>query len=112
LARRLEKEIGPVGPGSYNSRSFIGKEGHQISMGAKTNSYINKDSRNLPGPATYDSCEKAKSVLKSMPSYKIGNATRENSIARERNINPDSATYNPSDTFTRTNITSIGFGKG
>lgn len=49
---RASKE---VGPGSYQSQSFIGQEGVKSSIGLKIAlRHAEKESRNKPGPAQYE----------------------------------------------------------
>jgi hypothetical protein len=60
-----------VGPGLYNSKEYFGTEVSGGTMGAKIDSgLVPKDSRNKPGPGTYD-LDKTFSGTQ-MASYSIG----------------------------------------
>jgi len=70
-----KQRAGSPGPGAYQTREYVGKEGPQRSMGVKANdSFEIKESRNKPGPGAYESFYNA--TLKQMPSYKIGSSKR------------------------------------
>lgn len=97
-----------VGPGAYELKPMIGKEGTQISISPKLNSTLmDKDSRNKPGPGTY---EFTTTTLKNMPQYKIGTSKRSGSIPKDRLLSPDPGVYEPRVEFTRTAAASFGFG--
>ena len=62
------------GPGTYEPKKVIGNDGPQKSFGLKTDLAISKDSRNVPGPGSYNN---TMTNLKTMPQYKIGTSTRD-----------------------------------
>jgi len=44
-----------LGPGAYESRSFVGNEGRKNSLSPKLDvNFKIRESRNLPGPGSYD----------------------------------------------------------
>lgn len=45
-----------------------------------------------------------------MPNIKIGTSKRTDSVPKERYYFPDSVSYQPSDTFTKTKSAAFGFG--
>ena len=80
-----------------------------MSISPKLNdNFIEKESRNRPGPGSYE--QSASATLKSMPAFKIGSSKRAGSISKERLLSPDPCVYNPTDTFVKTSSAAFGFG--
>ena len=69
-------------------------------MSCKLNEFlINRDTRNSPGPASYDVLEHANNMLKKMPAYKIGSGKREYSNIKEWYNFPHPQSYDLGDSF-------------
>lgn len=99
------------GPSTYNALTFTGKEGKKMSISPKLNdNFQEKESRNKPGPASYNHHTAVSSALKHMPSYKIGTSKRYDSLSKERISQPDPSTYTPSKDFVKTSSAAFGFG--
>ncbi|CDW84498.1 UNKNOWN [Stylonychia lemnae] len=101
-----------LGPGAYDSRSFIGNEGRQNSISPKLDQGFKlRESRNLPGPGSYDQNQSAQ-ILKNSPSFKIGTSKRSDSVIKERMSKPDPTAYSPNDSYTKQTSAKFGFGTG
>lgn len=102
-----------VGPGAYTIHEYLGKEGAHSTIAAKLNdNFQEKESRNKPGPGSYDHSHTVSSTLKALPSYKIGTSKRSESIPKDRFISPEPGAYDPTINFTKTSAASFGFGTG
>jgi len=100
-----------VGPGAYEIKLVIGAEGRKNSISPKLNdNFKERESRNKPGPGSYDTLTQSASNLKAAPAYKIGTSKRNDSVPRDRMHVPDATVYNPNDSFTKTQSAAFGFG--
>jgi hypothetical protein len=89
----------------------IGAEGHKVSIHTKLNdSFQEKESRNKPGPGSYDTTDKLDKFLRAQPSFGIGTSKRTESVPKERLVVPDATRYEPKDEFTKTKSAAFGFG--
>ncbi len=89
----------------------MGNEGRNYSIGAKLNdNFQEKESRNKPGPSSYDTSDKADAFMKSMPSFKIGTSKRTDSVPKERLFIPNPTSYDPKDSYTKQKSAAFGFG--
>ena len=86
------------GPGAYNYKEFIGKEGPKKSMGIKYN-YRKFDGVDTPGPGHYNK-SKIEYYLKKIPNIKIGKSKRKNDLLNNpTNSNPGPGQYNADKTI-------------
>lgn len=91
---KSRKTLPYVGPGSYDNKGLIGSEGRKNSISHKLNDNLGiKESRNLPGPGTYDVLYSTQIVTRSMPQYKIGTSKRTENVSKERLLIPDPGAY-------------------
>jgi hypothetical protein len=82
---------------------LIGKEGTKNSLSPKLDdNYLLKESRNKPGPGSYDYDPSSSSAVRKSPAFKVGTSKRENSVPKGRLILPDPTAYKPNDMFTKT----------
>lgn len=80
------------GPGQYQARAYIGKDGPKISMSSKHNELAN-DAKFVPGPGQYNQTSSNYYRPKS-PSYKIGTAQRKG-LNNFMEANPGPGQYAP-----------------
>ena len=100
-----------VGPGAYEIKPVIGAEGRKNSISPKLNeNFRERESRNKPGPGTYETLSSSTANLKAAPAYKIGTAKRNDSVPKDRMNIPDATVYSPNDSFTKTKGAAFGFG--
>ncbi len=69
----------------------MGVGGPAVSMGLRPEDQSLKESRNKPGPGTYDSAYDA--TTKRSPNTKIGTASRSDNIPKDRLTGPAPGTY-------------------
>ena len=100
-----------VGPGKYEAKKVIGEEGVKSSMALKLQpTHVN--SRNVPGPGTYDTTVPAKSLMKSMPSWVMGTSQRPaTSVSKDMQRQPSPAQYSPDHAPTDLKAATYAFGK-
>lgn len=99
------------GPGQYQCRQYVGKEGPMISMSQKFGE-VQNESKYVPGPGQYNNSNVNYYRPKS-PSYKIGTAQRQDLYKfLEGNPGPGQYGVNNSTNFTRPKTPSWIIGKG
>jgi hypothetical protein len=105
----LEKKKAVPGPGTYENKTIIGKDGLSKTFGTKSdmNSSFAGPSRNVPGPGAYNT---TLTNLKTNPKFGIGTSKRDNERHNSSVLSASPGSYDPKIEFSKTQMPKIGFG--
>ena len=103
----MEKQKNP-GPGNYEPKTIIGRDGPQKTMSPKLEDRMVAKRAYLPGPGAYTS---QNFHLRTAPAFGMGSEQRSSYKKVDlKNYIPDGGAYNPKTSFTASASAAWGFG--
>ena len=92
-----------IGPGAYESKTYIGFEGRKNSLAPKLQeTFTDNESRNHPGPCDYNTTTNF--FKKRNPAFKFGKAQKPDLVSKEKASFPDPAQYEADDCVVKKDI--------